>query len=253
MVNMELKGISKIASIGLLLSLYSIKILAQFSSADSALYQKSVNNAVGLYFASIGDQSGLLNGNQYVPYSFSFKEGGHPFFNKEDLSAGSVVYNKVLYTDIQLLYDEVGDFVVFADRFHRIKLISERVTSFTVYNTNFIRIVKDSLKPSLINTGFYCLLYEGKLTVLKKEIKAISEETVSSVDGIIRFIRAKSYYYIKKNNTYYQVKKKKDLSEIFKDNKKDIQQFIKNNKLSFKKDRDNFLAKVSAFCDQLTK
>ncbi len=250
---MELKGISKIASIGLLFSLYSIKILAQFSSSDSSLYQKSVSNAVGLYFASIGDQSGLLNGNQYVAYSFSFKEGGHPFFSKDSLATGSIVYNNVLYSDVQLLYDEVGDFLVFADRIRRIKLLTERVTAFTLYNTNFIRIEKDSLNPMLISTGFYSLLYDGKITLLKKEIKAISEETVSATDGIVRFIRVKKYYYIKKNNNYYQVKRKKDLSEIFKDNKKEVQQFIKNNKLSFKKDRDNLLIKVSAFYDQLTK
>ncbi|MFM9909279.1 MAG: hypothetical protein ACKVOW_08020 [Chitinophagaceae bacterium] len=250
---MELKGISKIAAIGLICALYSTKIVAQFSPSDSALYQKSINNAVGLYFASIGDQLGLYNGNQYVPYSFPFKEAGHPFFNKEGLSAGSVVYNKVLYTDIQLLYDEVGDFVVFADRFHRIKLISERVTAFTLYNNNFIRIVKDSINPTLINTGFYNLLYEGKITLLKKEIKAISEDILSTTDGIVRFIRVKKYYYIKKNNNFYQLKRKKDLFEIFKDNKKEIQQYIKTNKLSFKKDRDSLLAKVSAFYDQLTK
>lgn len=248
--------LNKLAIPGLFLFLllaYASKLTAQTVSEDSLLYQRAIDNAVALYHKSIGNQSALYNGSQYVPYSFKFKEGGHPFFFKDVFTKGSIIYDNVLYPDIQLLYDEVGDFIILKDSFHYTKLISQRIAGFSFLSNKFIRIEKDSLSRSLISTGFYNLLYAGKVLVLKKEVKTISEEAVSSSEGLLRSIQISHYYYIKKNNEYFPIRSKKSLLAVFKDQKNEIQQYIKNNNLNFRKDRDNMLAKVSAFYDQLIK
>jgi hypothetical protein len=229
-------------------------VMAQLSADDSIFYQKAVNNTVAVYYQSTGDQSGLYNGSQYAGYPFAFKDAAHPFFFTNLFTTGSVVYDNILYTDAQLLYDEAGDVLIFRDTSHRLQLISDRISRFTIWGNNFIRIEKDSTARDIINTGFYNLLYQGEdIQVIKKEVKNIREDIRNNYDGVIRYIEVKKYYYIKKNNTFYPVKNKKVVIEIFKDRKKEIQQYIKVNRLSFKNDRDNMLIKATAYYEQVTK
>jgi hypothetical protein len=238
--------------LNILFFLSSCKIFAQLSADDSVFFQKAINNTVAFYHQSLGDQSGLYNGIEHAGYPFAFEAGGHPFFYSAAATTGTIIYNNIMYPNANLHYDELADVLVFEDSTHRIQLISERVTRFTIAENNFIRIVKDS-SGSVLPTGFYNLLYEGNTAVLKKEVKKIREELRSNSEGILRHIEITNYYYIKKNNEYYPVKGKKWVLNLFKDHKNEMQQYIKNNKLSFKHDRDNMLKQLTAYYDRLTK
>lgn len=231
---------------------FSNKTIAQLSADDSIFHSIAISNAVALYYRNIGDQSGLYNGSQYGDYPFKFKEG-HPFFYTDSPTTGSIVYDSVFYPDVKLLYDEVANAIIFQDASHRIQLINERITRFTIWDNHFIRIVKDSLSSAPISPGFYNILYEGRVSVLKQEVKKINEDVSSSAEGVQRFIEEKKYYYIKKKNEYFKVNGKNDLLNIYKDQKKRIRQCIKDNNLSFKNDPDNMLIKVSTCYGQFTK
>lgn len=251
-----MKRLAIFGSIRLLIffTLITPSLHAQLSRDDSVFYVKAVASAITVYHQNLGDQSGLYNGSQNAGYSFSFQSGGHPYFLTSELGRGSIVYDNVFYPDVLLKYDETAELVVFQDPKHQIQLISERIARFSITDNNFIRIEKDdSLSNSIVRTGFYNLLYDGKVQALKKEVKVIREELRSNSEGILRFIDISTYHYIKKNNEYFPVNSKGAIMDIFKDRKKEIQQYIKTNKLNFKKDRDNMLIKVSALYDQLTK
>ena len=225
---------------------------AQTSDPDTSFYHRAINNAVSLYHQAAGDQSGLYNGSQYPGYPFVFKDGGHPYFIKT-VAPGTILYDKIFYPQVKLLFDELADQVVFEDSNHRIQLLKERISGFTIGGSTFIRIVKDSLSTALLNTGFYELLYSGRVAVLKKEIKQLREEIRFADEGVLRYIDSKLYYYIRKRDVYYTVGSKKAMLVVYKDRKKELQQYIKASNLSFKKDRDDLLVKVSAYYDQLTK
>ncbi len=225
---------------------------AQLSTADSLFYSKAVSHAINVYHQSLGDQTGLYNGIQYIGYPFAFKEG-HPFFYSPESTNGSITYDSVYYSNVMLLYDEIAEIIIMQDSAHRIQLHSSRVSGFTIANNTFIRLIKDSTAANLEKTGFYNLLYNGKTSLLKKEIKRIREEVLNVTDGVQRFVDTKTYYYIKKDEKYFTLNRKKDVFRIFKEHKKDIQQFVKTNNLSYKHDKDNLLIKVSAYYDQLTK
>ena len=241
---------------------YSLpKLTAQLSTEDSAFYKKAVNNTVALYHQSIGDQSGLFNGNQYPGYPSTFKEGGHPFFNVQHPdksgiptpSRGSIVYDKVFYPDVQILYDEIAGVIILHDATHRIQLHTNKVSYFTILDNRFIRIVKDSLSGAPIQTGFYQVLYNGKVSVLKREVKLIDEKIGSFSEGISRFIKIKYYYYIEKNKAFFVVNSTQSMLNAFKDQQHDVKQFVKRNKLDFGKDAENALIQIAAYYDILTK
>jgi hypothetical protein len=246
---MRLNGIYKLVFIVILISKGAV-VIAQLSADDSLFYKTSINNTVQIFHQNISKQSGIYNGKQYGGYPFSFKEG-HPFFLTEEFNTGSLVYDNIGYPDLQLLYDELSDVVIFQNKERRIALLNERISSFSILNYNFVRIVvADTDHVTPLKTGFYNLLYDGKTQVLKQEVKKMIEEAKSSVEGVYHFIQIKNLYYIKKEGKYYSIKNKKTLYSLFADKKKEIQHFIKSNHLSFRKDKDTLLIKVTAWYDQ---
>jgi hypothetical protein len=226
-------------------------IVAQSAADDSMLYKKAVYHVIGLYHQAIGEQSGLYNGSQYGKYPFFFAEGGYPFFKEDKPDTGSVMYDGIMYEQVELQYDEVQEVLIMQDSTRRIQLLNQKIAGFTLFNNTFIRIIKDSTAAPLVRTGFYNLLYKGNISLLKREEKIIREDV--STGELLRFIDPDVYYYIQKDNIFYSIKKKSSILDIFKDRKKDIRQYIRKNKLNYKKNRDNMLIKVTAYYDQLIK
>jgi hypothetical protein len=230
-----------------------VHIYAQSKSSgnDSFSLTKTINNALAVYYQSAGDQSRLYNGTEYTGYPFTFAEGS-PFFVTGQEQKGSIIYDHIEYRNVDLQYDDMMGSVIMQDENHRIQLSNERISRFTIGNYPFIRIVNDSLSNGAPETGFYNILYEGNLSVLKKEIKTI-RQLYSYSQEITRVIDLKTNYYFIKNNTYTQIGNQKELLNFFGVRKKEIQHYIKSNKLSFKKDTDNLLVKVAVYDDQQTK
>jgi hypothetical protein len=225
------------------------KTSAQAIISDTSFYASALLNAKALYHEAFGSQSALYNGIQYGEYLFTFSNGGHPFFYSAQPGLGSIVYDGIQYDSVLMSYDETRDVVVINDYTDRIQLHSEKVKSFNLFNADFIRIEKDSLTPNLPATGFYNVLYHGKLSLLKRQIKTIREEII--LNELQHFADEKDHYYIKKNDVLYPVGSRNDLLKIFKDRKKEVQQFIKANNLNFRRDREGMMIKTTVYYDNL--
>lgn len=247
------KGLTKgIAVFLIILIATQSKSIAQLTADDSLFYKKAKENTVLFYQQQLGSQRGLFNGSQYPGYPYSFAKG-HPYFYNDTSNNGSIVYDNVPYENIQLLYNEVLDLVVLNQNSRSIQLISEKISRFTILNHLFIRLVKDSLSPSVPKSGFYELLYAGNTSVFKKETKKINEEVKGLSTELLRNIETTTTYYIKKNNIYYPVKSKSSIVNIYQDKKNEMESYIRNNKLKYKKDKENMLVKTTAYYDQLIK
>ena len=224
-------------------------LLAQLSAKDSLIYTEAVKNVVASYHKNIGDQTGKYNGSQNAGYTISFYEG-HPYFFKDELSKGSITYDNIVFDNVELLYDEAKDWVILQDSTHRIQLVSERLQGFTVFNQPFIRLEKNVNTP-IVSTGFYQVLYDGKIKLYKKEVKIIKEKFTNTPELKVLFEKL-NYYYIKKADRFYRIVKKKDFLKIFNDKNKELNDFISNGKLNFRKDKDNTLTKLITYYDLLT-
>jgi hypothetical protein len=247
---MKLPGIKRFLCILSFFFLSAGSMLAQLAADDSILYSSAVRHLIALYHQHSGDQSGLYNGSQHSGYPFSF-EAGNPFFKENKPGTGSVIYDGVLYENVSMQYDEVQEALIMEDSSRRIRLLNDRIEMFTLFNNNFIRIVKDTESAVLVQSGFYNFLYAGKTSVLKREEKYIREDPSTGV--LLRFVDIHLYYYVKMDNRYFSIKSKNNFLNVFGDRKKDIRQYIRKNKLSYRRDRDNMLAKATAYYDQLIK
>jgi len=236
-----------IVFVALLTPIHSL--YAQVSVKDSLIYTTAVNNVIANYHKNIGDQTGKYNGSQNVSYTVSFYEG-HPYFFKHELSKGSITYDNVVFENVELLYDEVKDWVILQDSTHRIQLVSQRLQGFTLFDQPFIRLEKDANTP-IVSSGFYQVLYDGKIKLYKKEVKIITEKFTNTPELKVLFEKL-NYYYIKKADQFFPIVKKKDFLKILNDKGKEINDFISAWHLNFRKDKDNTLTKLVTYYDQLT-
>ena len=223
---------------------------AQDSSTSQPVNQPAVENAVALYYSSVDHQSRLYNGVEHVGYSPRIK--GHAYFQEADLQKGSIVYDGLVYTDVPMWYDMLKEQVIIQhfNKFTRIGLVSDKVTSFTLLNHHFIRLTIDSTLGLPIRTGFYDVLYKGSSTVLVKRVKTIYEIVK---DELEREFTQQNYYYIQKDSTYYRVKSYKGLLTIFKDHSKEIKQYLRKNKIRYRKNTENAIIKAAAYYDSLNR
>jgi hypothetical protein len=222
---------------------------AQMSISDSLFYQKAVSNVVTGYHTAIADGSALFNGPKYSDWP-KFRDGGHAFFNTIIPSNCSIVYDKVFYPNVYLMYDEISGLVIVQDATRRIQLETDKVAEFTIWDNHFVHLKKDSSTTAAMPDGFYQILYESKAhRLLKREEKRVEEDIRSASEGIIRSILTKKLYFIQKKDVYYAVANKDDVLKVFNDRKKEVTQFIKRNKLDFGKDPDAALLKLIAFYD----
>ena len=234
----------------LIYNLLTLRTRAQSIDLDSAITRMAFDKAVLQYHTGLAPESGLYRGSEYVVYAQFLKEG-HPFFDKDHMRNGSVLYNGILYKDLPLVYDLVKDLVVtYAPmRAFKIALINELIDSFTIENHIFIRL-KDSLNPSAPRPGYYELIYKGGICILKKEKKTIREEV--GREYIEKFIDDVVSYYLKKGNTWYPVNNKRSLLHSLGDRNKEARKFMRRNSLNMSEDKENALLKIAAWYDGST-
>ncbi len=201
---------------------------AQINTGDSLFRRSAIAYAINTYQQSAGDQSGLYNGSLYPEYPFTFKEGS-PFFLSDTWSTGSITYDHIPYNNIKMLYDNMKGVVIIEDNFYRMQLFEKKVNAFNIAGHSFIR--PENLTSDM-PAGFYELLYDGKIDVLKKEIKSIHQDA-SVYEGIERSIIQSDNYYIRKNNLFYPIRKESDILAALIDKKKGDQAVYQKKQAEF--------------------
>jgi hypothetical protein len=224
------------------------KMIAQDKTTPDSFYHKAVANSIALHHHAFGKGSSLYNGSRYPAFPFRFKEG-HPFFNSAVPSYGAVTYDGTRYDSVLMRYDEVREVLLIGLQAENIQLVSPKVDSFELFDASFVRLTKDSTNDALPGTGFYQVLYRGRSTLLKKQVKTVRE--VLGINELLMYVDTKQHYYISLNDQVYGVNNKHAFFDLLGQRKKEVQQFIKANQLNFQKDREEFLVKATAYYDSL--
>ena len=230
----------------LVICISSLCVRAQ--NADSSLRQDA-SKIVDVYYQSLGEQSPLYNGSQYIEYPFIIQEG-HPFFGTQGFVNATIHFEGMTFEEVPTLYDIVRDQVVILDyhRNYKINLPSDKVEQFQLDGHTFVRVAQDSSKE--IKTGFYEQLYQGKAALFAKREKKISQQ-YSNME-INNVVYSHNFYYIKKGDVFYPVTSKKSLLNILKPKQKEVQQYLKRNNVKFKKAPEKAALMAVEYYDQLT-
>lgn len=178
----------------------------------------------------------LYNGPEYIDYTKLYTTtNGHQFFLSPEKTNGSVIYDNHTFHNVKIAYDIARDQVVVqhADNPFTLKLINKNVQEFTIEGHNFKRLVSDSSNQSVIQTGFYELLFDGELKIYARRKKAAQEKTEQS-SITLEFI-SDNKFYMEKSNLFYYIKNKSYLIKLLGIREKEVRDYVKNKKLRFKK------------------
>lgn len=220
-------------------------------STTDSLQGKGMNAAVATFNKTIGEQSWLYNGADYDLGARIIK--GNPNYQDTTVTLiGSLVYYGFTYTNVPLLYNINRDLLVSTlyDGYTKYSLTTDKVSEFNLLDTRFIRLAPDSISKKVVKPGFYASLYKDKLQVLVKYTKII--HVVSPLMGPDDYYEPKTFYYLKKNDRYYQISGESDILTILQDHKKELQKYIKDNKLKFKNGPEQAMVMLATYYDHLT-
>lgn len=204
---------------------------------------------VNLYYETLGDQSPLYNGREYVDYAHTI-QSGHPFFTTPEFVKGTVHFDGMVFKDVMILYDIVKDKVILQhfDKVYRIDLPVKKIEQFTYMAHTFIRLWPDS--ANLIEEGFYDRLYQGKVALLVKRKKKIREERPGN--EIHNVVDEVNFFYIQKEGIYRQARNMRILLNILSDKKENIQKYLKRNGIKFKNDPEKAMMMAVKYYDGQT-
>jgi hypothetical protein len=237
-----------------------IIILFQFSCLKSVQSQNNeqnqvsedevISNTIASYSQALGSQSGIYSGRDY---QFERIDIGHVFYDTANFVNGSIVYDDILYPDVPMLYDLVRDELIIRNfnKLHFFSLTSSKVSQFTFLGKTFIRIMEDTLNGSIIQTGFYQRLYDGKIKVWAKRKKTILEYADYG-NRFRRMVSEKKQWYIYKDGRYYEVEGKGSILKVLQDKKKEIQQYTRKNRIRTRNNMDAALIQIVTYYCSLT-
>jgi hypothetical protein len=195
------------------------------------------------------DEQIIFNGRAWRNLYIRVK--GDPFLFTTGFVTGTVTVNGRTFDNLKVSYDAHNDEVLtMTGQGIIIQLNRERVDGFTMdYNLKtyrFKRYDNDTLNGP---GGYLNILHDGslKLTVkYRKEIYVLADNNKYDV------FQQTQKIYVKKDETWTQIRSKSDLLKLLTDKKQQIRNYISTNKIKIsKKDPESFL-KVIVFYENLS-
>jgi hypothetical protein len=225
----------------------STMVEAQNAAHDTAFVAQSISLAREAHATKTKKQSPLYNGSQYAVYNPVQEE--HPYFLSDDWIDGSIVYSGEQFDNIALMYDLSSDKVI-AEHFAgtAVELITAKVSEFSISGHSFKKYKKTDDARQSIKEGFYEVLYDGKIKILKRHVKVYSE--IIQMSEILREFEEKTHYYVVKNNAFYSIGSRGALMNILGEKKRELRRFSRENNFGFRKD-DAVFVKLAAYYDTL--
>lgn len=231
-------------------TILSVAVFAQDSAADNRFIKEAEDNAIASYYRFTDKRARLYNGTEHIGYFYAIK--GNAYYLTESWIKGTVVYDGLFFGDVPMIYDIYKDEVVVLHfNGYRMNLLSEKVKEFDFSGHHFVRYMYDSLVPSGTTvpvTGFYDMLYNGKITVMAKRIKWLDEKLTDVVEQ--EFL-PKNNFYIYRDSLYHSCNSYRGLLNALKDHSKDVRRYLRKNKIKYKEDPERAIIEAAKYYDTL--
>jgi len=212
-----------------------VPISAQLTPIEDYLQQAS-------YHAEI------YNGKVEEVYnSLIYKE--LPYYKNADFTESSIVYKGNYYPLQKARLDLFREqLVILSPENRTIVLAPSNVEKAYMYGKTFVWLMPP--KNSRLTSGYYMQLFdEKKIQLFCKEKYAPRKSLLNNY--VVFYFDYGIRYYLLYNNRYYTVKNKSSFSKLFPQHKKQINQFVKEHPLDFKRNADESLTALAAYCEKL--
>lgn len=239
-----------LASLFLCISLTTFSQKTKKTESDSLLTAHAVVKAKEIYTSALGSDSHLFNGSQYVPVLIHNYDIGYPYFLSDDwIDSTTIVYSGQRYDNITAQYDIVHEKLIIDHTYSHfaIQLVTENISEFIIGGHTFVHLKSDSGQHNTPPTGFYDLLYDGRVKLYarrRKEINSVIEAPLVKTEFL-----DKTQFFVYKDGDYTAVRNKSSVLKLFSDRKSALRKYLNKNKFNFKTNRDAALMAATRFYD----
>jgi len=207
--------------------------------ADS-LPSSSIAQVVDRYHDFMHNQELVYNGVAFVNYSPGIT--GTAFWRDSLVKKGSVLYDKVWYRGVSLLYDIVADKLIISDRYQNyLYPVPEKVEQFAIDGHTFIRTPK----------GYCDVLCTGPIGIQARRIKSIQE--ISSVQDFSIEMVEGDHFYMVKGTTYVELWGVKSLLSQLGDKKNAVRKYLRKNNISLRKNKELAMVTAAEYYNRLSR
>ena len=227
-----------------------VSVFIYLTGGGSSFAQTPAYKAELLFNNSIKQQSLLYNGLAFDGYAPNV-DGSANFQDLNAFSTGSVVYQGFRFDNLPLMYDIFQDKLIsMLGTFSKYSLISDKVTEFYLNNHHFKYLnVVDSTK-SVIKSGFYDLIHDGKSKIYVKRIKHMQYSLENKV--VRYYFVPKTTYYLERAQNYSVINGEKSFFNYFKDKKPELKKLLKEKKIKFRKQPEDAMILLASYYESLT-
>ncbi|MFA6276306.1 MAG: hypothetical protein WC622_06130 [Pedobacter sp.] len=217
-------------------------------SDKGSIENVAINKVETFFNTSIEAQSMLFNGPAYLSYGSSVD--GSAYFQDLDFSNGSVIYDGFRYNNVPLQYDLYLDKVVSVlyGKSRLFSLVSEKVSDFYINNHHFVYIGIAAAKTAPIESGFFDLIYKGKLRILVKRVKKL-QFTLNAETPY--YFKPKTTYYLERDDKYYEFDNESSFLSLFKERKNELKRHLAERKIKFKNDPERAMVIMATYFERL--
>jgi len=184
------------------------------------------DNVKALFYYSDCTYGPLVNGKLYTDYYPGLL--GHQYLYSKVWEKGVVYFRNDVEKELLINYDIVSDKLLFnkfcSDGVYCIELNINDVKGFFFNGHEFIKVTL--IEGSKEISGYYELIYDGKVKLLLKWEKYISK--ASDINKDIAYLE--KTLYIKNNNKLVKVYNRKSLISSLADQARNIENYLKQNK-----------------------
>jgi len=222
--------------------------------ADSLSNNQAIANTISFFNHAIGKQSRVYNGIGNDPYPSTIE--GNAYFMDKFMVNGSVIYEGNRY-NIPLAYDLYADLLIsyFSDGYSCYSFLKEKIAAFDLLGHHFIHLSPDSAGRKVLANTFYDDLYDNRLQVIARHVKAIQAGSLSYNNNnkfSIQHFESAVHYYLRKDGVYYRVGSEGSFIDVLKDHKKELKKYLKENKIKFSKEPEKAMQLLAGYYEQLT-
>lgn len=219
-----------------------ILLLSSLTNSISSYAQGQVRD----YMDKAGLFSRLYSGEVTSRYNPQIYQGS-PYFNGENYTIGTIVFNNVEYPELNILLDLYKQQVIIINPNNYAIIVPNEKIQKVILNDNVFMWRNSTPENGLKYSGFYIHYFTGKnVELVCDERYVIREEKIIPIT-----FEQKERFYLKKGDFYYKISGKGDFLKIFPEAKKQINEYAKSQRLDFSTRKIQSMISLASMCDKL--
>ena len=217
--------------------------------------QKQEKDLLTDYDHKIGTENTPINNGALHTNPYRISNNKHRYFTDEEYTKGDVLYDSQWYYNVPLKYDLYKDVLIYKIQKESslgIDLISQRVSTFRIYDKNFIFLEIPFSRNEKLKSGFFQEVYKNENFAFYAKNIRYRREIIKNQNLYTEF-EDDNAYFLKNENGYYEIQSKKDLTKLYPRFKRQINEYYSSHNSIFKKNATAFYEAFAPYLFNLIK